>query len=426
MANANGVDSEHPHLAIRKGTLRIGGVDAKTLAEAYGTPLYVTELDRVSQRYHEARAAIADRHRDSLVAFAYKSNSTRAVVKTLSSMGAGATVVSLAGLELAMECGVATKDIVFDGPSKTKEELATAIRARVGMINAESVQEVQDIETLCARFKVRDCRVGFRVNFGIKVETHAGLATGSSEHKFGVAREEVIAFCEEAKLEHLKITGLHSHIGSQLSDPGVFKKETEELVELATKLRSRGVTIREFNFGGGLGVSYRPEDRAITFDEYAEATAGRFAEIWREPARLVFELGRAIVADSTVLLTRVNYLKRLGHTNWALVDAGMNDFLRPALYDAYHRIVAAHAAQRDNSAAKYDIGGPVCESSDVFGSDRALGVRLRRNDILAILDVGAYGISMASHYNMRPIPAVVVLSKGRHRLAQRSKTFGEP
>lgn len=397
----------------------IGGVRAGLLAERYGTPLYVTDLDRVSQRYTEAAAAITRRYRDSLIAFAYKSNSTSTVVETLARRGAGATVVSIAGLELATRSGVPPSDIVFDGPSKTEEELAAAIRAGVGMINVESIQEINDIESLCARLDARECRVGIRVNLGIRVKTHSGLATGSSEHKFGVSKEDAISFCEDAELRRSKLVGLHSHIGSQLLDPSVFRRETEELTRLAVALGRKGVDIKEFNFGGGLGVRYSPEDREMTFDQYAAATAGAFAKLWRRPARLVFELGRALVADSTILLTKVNYLKRLGSTEWALVDAGMNDFLRPALYGAYHRIVPAHTAQSRRSRARYSIGGPVCESTDVFGKGRDLGVKLSRDDVLAILDVGAYGMSMASRYNMRPLPALATVSGGKGRLAQR-------
>jgi diaminopimelate decarboxylase len=401
-----------------RGDLNIGGVKAKLLADRYGTPLYVTDLDRVSQRYEEALRAITKRYRNSLIAFAYKSNSTSPVVKALSKKGAGATVVSLAGLELATQCGVAPNNIIFDGPSKTKEELAAAIRIGVGMINAESTQEILDIESLCVRLKVPRCRVGFRVNLGIRVETHSGLATGSSEHKFGIAEEDAVSLCEGSEFERAKLVGVHSHIGSQLSDPTVFKEETEGLVRFAEDLGRKGVDIQEFNFGGGLGVGYKSGDEEMSFDEYAAATAGTFAGLWRKHARLVFELGRSIVADSTILMTRVNYLKRLGSTEWALVDAGMNDFLRPALYGAYHRIVPAHAARTKRSSARYSVGGPVCESTDVFGKDREVGVKLSRGDILAILDVGAYGMSMASRYNMRPLPALATVSKGKSRLAK--------
>jgi diaminopimelate decarboxylase len=405
---------EGPHLTFSDGDLKIGGVSAESIAGRYGTPVYVTDIDRVLERYAAALSALRARYPNSLIAFAYKSNSTKAVVEALSRRGGGATVVSLSGLKLALGCGVSPRKVVFDGPSKSREELAAAIKAGVGMINAESTQEVLEIESLCARLKARSCRVGFRVNLGIKVDTHAGLATGSSEHKFGVGREEVVRFCKDAKLARAKIFGLHSHIGSQLSDPWAFRSQTEELLSLAMELKESGVQIREFNLGGGLGVSYKRGDEAMTFDAYADATAGTFARLCKEPARLVFELGRSIVADSTILLTRVNYLKRMGSTDWALVDAGMNDFLRPALYGAYHEIVPAHTMSRAPSDKGYSIGGPVCETSDVFGTGRRIGVELSRGDLLAILDVGAYGISMASTYNMRPLPATIVVHHGRH------------
>ena len=403
--------------------MKIGGIPARILAEEYGTPLYVTDLDRVSERYDAAVRAIKSRYRNVLLAFAYKSNSTRDVVNLLSRKGAGATVVSLPGLELAIVSGVEARNIVFDGPSKTKEELAAAIRAGVGMINAESTQEVGDIESICAHMGVKSCRVGLRANLDLHSETHAGLATGERNHKFGIAKEEVIEFCKTkaSELKRAKLVGLHCHIGSQINDPALFRRLTEEMVALAEELGREGIAIRELNFGGGLAVPYGQE-KYPDFDEYAEATAGTYARLRGaggrpNHVRLVFELGRSIVADSTILLTRVNYLKRAGDKQWALVDAGMNDFLRPSLYGAYHAIVPAHFWHREPSDVAYSIGGPVCESTDIFGTDRKLGLKLSPGDILAILDTGAYGISMASHYNVRPFPLVAVISKGVHRLA---------
>ena len=402
------------------GELSIGGVAAGALAEEYGTPLYVTDLDRVASRFDAAAKALGSRHGRVLVAFAYKSNSTRAVVESIARRGGGATVVSVAGIELALACGVDPGDVVLDGPSKSKEELSAAVRGRVGMINAESTQEVHDIDDICVRTGVPECRVGFRVNFGISAATHPGLATGSKGHKFGVPREEVVKFCEEEApgLKRASIAGLHSHLGSQIEDPAIFRKGTEELVRLGDELRKKGVQISDFNFGGGLGVGYAGSGKPMSFEDYAEATAGTFVRLGgSRGSRLVFELGRSIVADSTILLTKVNYVKKSGETTWALVDAGMNDFLRPALYGAYHEIVPARVADGSRSDVAYDVGGPVCESTDVFGTGRRLGVNLAQGDLLAILDAGAYGTSMASTYNMRPLPPTALLSKGSYRLA---------
>jgi diaminopimelate decarboxylase len=417
-----GLERARPHLSLVRGSLKIGGIPAKTLAEKYGTPLYVTDLDRVNERFDAAIKTLASRYKNVLLAFAYKSNSTFDVVGALSRRGAGATVVSLAGLDLAKACDVDPRNVVFDGPSKSKKELEGAIRAGVGMINAESTQEVEYIESLCAQTGVETCRVGFRVNFGIGADTHVGLATGSSEHKFGVAREEVIRFCRTraSRLRRVKLVGLHCHIGSQIFDPAGFMKLAAEMVRLADELEQREVEVEELNFGGGLGFRYGQE-KELGFGEYADATVGTYVRLnggrRSGKVRLVFELGRSIVADSTVLLTRVNYLKRAGATEWALVDAGMNDFLRPSLYGAYHEIVPAHTRRKAPAKVRYSIGGPVCESTDTFGAKRRLGVRLARGDIIAILDTGAYGVSMASHYNMRPLPMVAVVSGGRDRVA---------
>ena len=416
------MERERPHLSFAGGSLKIGGIPARILSEKYGTPLYVTDLDRVGQRYEAANTALSSRYRNILVAFAYKSNSTRDVVNLLSRKCAGATVVSMFGLELAIASGVEAHNIIFDGPSKTKEELAAALRAGVGMINAESIQEVEDIESLCAHMHVKSCKLGFRINFDLHADTHAGLATGGSGHKFGIAREEVVQFCKTKapRLKRVRLAGLHCHVGSQINNPAPFRKLTEEMVALGDELEQEGIEIHEFNLGGGLAAHYGWE-RRLEFDEYAEATAGTFARLRGDrrskDLRLVFELGRSIIADSTVLLTRVNYVKRVGGRWWALVDAGMNDFLRPSLYGAFHAIVPAYVGRQEPSNVAYNIGGPVCESTDVFGTDRKLGLRLSPGDVLAVLDTGAYGVSMASHYNMRPVPPVVVVSRGMHRLA---------
>jgi diaminopimelate decarboxylase len=346
------------------------------------------------------------------------------VVQALSRRGAGATVVSLGGLALAKQCGVDRTKMIFDGPSKSREELAGAIAEGVGMINVESIQEVADIESLCQELGVEQARVGVRVNFAMDAETHPGLATGTREGKFGIPEDEVVRFFRGGvrKLKRVKVRGLHSHVGSQITDMRVFRALTRKLVDIADELGHKGDHwIDEFNFGGGLGVDYG-HGGTSGFASYADATAGAFARLrarssGRTP-RLVFELGRSIVADSTVLLSRVNYVKKAGKTEWALLDAGMNDFIRPALYGAYHSIVPAATKLRSRSTAAYSFGGPVCESTDTFGAGRRLGVRLTKGDTVAILDAGAYGISMASHYNMREIPAVAATSRGKHWLAQ--------
>ena len=413
------MDHGRPHLAIGRNALKIGGLEAGSLASKYGTPLYVTDLDRVAERFGEARAALS-KCREVLIAFAYKSNSTAEVVGTLARAGAGATVVSVAGMELARKAGVRPGDMVLDGPSKSKEELAAAIRAGVGMVNVESVQEARDAEALCEVLGKKGVRLGFRVNFGISADTHAGLATGGTEHKFGVARDEVVRFCrdEAKKLKHARVAGIHSHIGSQVADAAVFRRQTKEMTTLAAELEALGVEVEEFNFGGGLGFPYRKGDRELPLSDYAEATAGAFSRSrWGGRARAVFELGRWVVADSTVLLTKVNYVKTTGKTRWALVDAGMNDFIRPALYGAYHEIVPAWTASAKRSAATYSVAGPVCESTDVFGKGRRLGVGVAQGDLLAILDAGAYGSSMSSTYNMRPLTAIATVKGGRARLA---------
>jgi len=414
---------DRPNLSVNdSGHLTIGGLDTVDLADAYGTPLYVVDAQRIRSKYRALKDALSSEYPDTLICYSYKANSNLAICKILQEEGSGATVASHEGIYVARNAGVASELIALDGPSKSKRDLHSAIKERIGMINAESIEELQVIEGICVELELK-ANVGVRLNLGLEAPTHRKLATSLSTHKFGMSEEDALqAFCEAKLLPHLNLFGIHSHVGSQILDSPFFKLVAEKLLNFAEVVKAKsGIEVKYVNFGGGIGIPYGKKDRAISAVEYARAVCGTAArmikDIGFQPPKLVFEPGRFIVGDSTILLTRLNYAKKLGSRRWLLVDAGMNDFIRPALYGSYHRMVLANKMNR-SSEEVYNVGGPICESSDVFAEDIPLP-KAERKDLISILDVGAYGLSMASHYNIRPIAAMVLIEDGRARIVRR-------
>mgnify|MGYP001772594927 CR=1 FL=1 len=410
------MENRRPHIFYTDGELTIRGIKLSDIASAYGTPLYITDLDRVIERYEEIASSFKGVKIN--IAYAYKANSLLAITRALAMRGSGATVVSSYGIKIAMISGVENSKIVLDGPSKSDDDINEAISSEIALINVESRDELDVINKIASRHG-KKAKIGIRVNLGLKAGAHPKIMTGGREHKFGVSeREAAKLFILAAKMESVKPVALHSHIGSQINNLDVFKEEAAKLASIASKINKKGFEVPVLDLGGGLGVPYG-EEKAISYREFASAVIDVIKRAYEEEGmnmpELVIEPGRYIVADSTVLLMRVNYVKKLGRKKWILVDAGMNDFIRPAMYGARHEI--APVKPREGNEI-YSIGGPVCESSDVFADGVKLP-RVERGDLLALLDAGAYGISMASNYNIRPIPAVVVVSGGKVKLARK-------
>ncbi len=402
-----------------------GGVDLLDAARKYGTPLYVVNGERIRYKYQVLKAAFEEAYPDAKICYSYKANANLAICALLKKEGAGAAVASLGGLLAASKVGVDAGSIVFDGPSKSDEELAKAVELGVGVINAESNDELRILNEI-GKSQARMVTAGIRVNLGLSVKTHAKLATSRPGDKFGIdVRETFRVFKLSKQLTHLALHGLHSHIGSQILDPRYFREQARRLATLIRTLRRKfGASIRLVNLGGGFGLPYGRRDKPFPIQECARTVARIFKEeceaFGLDLPTLILEPGRFIVGDSALLLTKVNYVKKVGPTNWALVDAGMNDFMRPALYGAHHEIVTVNKASLPRSR-RYNIGGPICESSDVFGENRGLP-HLERGDVLAIEDVGAYGICMASEYMSRPVPAMVIVDEGRATIIRRRGT----
>jgi diaminopimelate decarboxylase len=390
-----------------------GGIDTIELVHKFGSPLYVIDADAIVRNWRNMYSSITSRYQDSVICYAYKANSHFAVCKMLSDLGAGAEVASGGELYIALKVGVPATRIVFDGPNKSASELAMAIESRV-MINADSLTEIERIQNIATKLDTKT-RVGLRVNPNIAVQTHPHLSTGLRQHKFGVPIESAPDVCEVASRQSMiDFAGLHTHLGSHIQEVEPFRDACERLLDLANLLRTRfGIEIRTLDLGGGMSTP-NTESPETSFDEFAEAITNKLRSKIEDfdlgNITLVLEPGRQIVADSGVLLTEVGVVKRTPSVNWAIVDAGMNHLIRPALYGAYHKIAVANKMSSPVKE-KYSVGGPCCESGDVLGEDRPFP-RLEEGDLLAVFDVGAYGFTMSSNFNSYPRPCVVFVREG--------------
>jgi diaminopimelate decarboxylase len=392
------------------GVLALGGVSLVTVAEdpRIGTPSYVYDLDAIAGEARELRAAFGGGDAKSLVAYAVKANSAGAIVRTLAREGCGADVVSGAELTLALRCGITADKIVFSGVAKTDEELDLAIASRLGAVQVESVEEIARIAAR-AEAASQSVRVSLRINPGVdedELDTHSYIATGHDEAKFGVPLDAVVdALGELARAPRLALVGVTSHAGSQFTSTDAYLASARALFGVAREVRTR-FPLTFVDTGGGFGIDYgegcpvRPADFIREAQKLAAASGLGDLAHYCEP-------GRAMVGAHGVLLARVIQRKITTDRRWTMIDAGMNDLMRPALYQARHRIVALDVVAKGTPSR---VVGPVCESSDDFGvhelPDRPIAH-------VAILDAGAYGYSMASRYNGRPLPAEVFLSGGK-------------
>jgi diaminopimelate decarboxylase len=411
------------HLVFEDGHLLISGVSCVALAKKYGTPLYVLSEDRIRRNYRVFYGALKRFYENVLVCPAYKANSHLAVCRIYQTEGAGAEVVSQAELRIALDTGIDPEKIVYNGPVKKKSDLELAISANVGLINADSMVELERMQQVAHRLG-KGCNAGIRINIGLKSETHPHLATAEREHKFGVwVGDALDAYLKAAEKPELNTIGIHCHIGSNLTDPKVIDEMSTEILELIDRVNeSTGLRISKIDFGGGLGFPYLPEFPQMSCDQYACTVLAknlqRFTKL--NMPTLIFEPGRAIVADSGILLTNIEVVKRQGNVNWAIVDAGMNTFIRPALYGAKHQVV--HASRHRPSSSTYNVGGPCCESACFMARGAPLPT-LIENDLLAVLDVGAYGFTMASNYNGQCRPAVVLVNNNQGLLIRRRESY---
>ena len=389
--------------AYHAGALDAEGVPLSRIAEAVGTPVYIYSTSILKERFERFQRAVAGL--DALICYALKANDTLAVVSFLGTLGAGADVVSAGELAIAKAAGVAPQKIVFAGVGKSRAEMEAGLAAGILQFNVESLPELESLDAV-AQAMGRKAPVALRINPDVDARTHAKITTGKSENKFGIALDEAVEATRRARqMPGIDFTGLAVHIGSQLTDIEPFRRAFTKVVELALALRASGVPLKRLDLGGGLGLSYAQE-APPTPEAYARMV-GEVTSPLGLP--LIFEPGRHLVGEAGLLLTRVLYVKQGASRRFVIVDAGMNDLIRPTLYDAYHAILPVKEPAEDASSERVDVVGPVCESGDIFAEQRPLPP-ISAGDLLAIGSVGAYGSVMSSSYNARP-PAAEVMVK---------------
>ncbi|MFC0709508.1 diaminopimelate decarboxylase [Azorhizophilus paspali] len=397
----------------RDGTLFAEGVALSAIAAHFGTPTYVYSRAHIEERYRAYADALAGM--PHLVCFAVKANSNLAVLNLLARLGAGFDIVSRGELERVLAAGGDPARVVFSGVGKTREDMRRALEVGVHCFNVESDVELERLQEIAAELGVK-APVSLRVNPDVDAQTHPYISTGLKENKFGIDIEQAEeVYARAAELPNLEVLGIDCHIGSQLTTLSPFLDTLDRLLLLVDRLATRGIVIRHLDLGGGLGVRYRDEQPPAPGD-YIAAVRER---IEGRALALVFEPGRSIVANAGVLLTRVEYLKHTEHKDFAVIDAAMNDLIRPALYQAWMDVVPV--TPHGGEICSYDLVGPVCETGDFLAKDRELA--LIEGDLLAVRSAGAYGFVMSSNYNTRGRAAEVLVDGERMHLIRRRETI---
>jgi diaminopimelate decarboxylase len=417
----------------RQGKLYCEDVDLARAAEEFGTPLYIYSAGTMLDHFTRLNVALAPL--DHLICYAVKANSNRAILKLLLDAGAGLDIVSGGELFRAINAGADPQKCTFAGVGKSRDEIEYALDQCVYSFNVESEAELDLIDKIAGEKRSR-APIALRVNPDVDPHTHKYISTGSHENKFGIALGDAPAVYERAaKMRNIEIVGVQMHIGSQITEAAPFAAAINKVVPLVRDLKSKP-GIKFFSIGGGMGIIYRRalesgpgkwwhdhggESSAFSVQDYANAIVPPLRDLG---VRVLLEPGRFLVGNAGALLTRVRYIKKSAAKNFAIVDAGMNDLIRPALYQGYHEIVPVEKGRGDSLNRLVDIVGPVCESGDFFALDREMP-ELHEGDLLAIMSAGAYGFTMASNYNSRPLPAEALIRGGDLKLIRRRQTWND-
>lgn len=404
------------HFIYKNAALHAENVALADIAKDVGTPFYCYSSATLVRHYRVFSDALKDVN--SLICYAVKANTTLAIIKTLAREGSGADVVSGGEINAALAAGVPAQKIIFSGVGKTTEEIEYALSQDIFQFNVESEAELYALSHVAGTLK-KTANIALRVNPDVVPETHAKISTGQKESKFGVPIKEAIEICNRAAaLPGLKVQGVSIHIGSQLTNLLPFKLAFEKVAELVPQLRKAGHAITTVDLGGGLGIPYGNQSAPPLPSAYAEIVKEATKKL---NARIIFEPGRLLVGNAGIMVTRVIYVKRSKERVFIIVDAGMNDLTRPAMYNAYHDIVPV-VADEGGETELVDVVGPVCESSDVFATGRLLKVP-KAGDLLAFRSAGAYGASMASTYNARPLIAEVMANGSSYAVVRKRQTY---
>ncbi len=415
-------------IRFEKRQLYVEEIAASDLAEKYGTPLYVYSSNQITRKFRLLQKAFAGLPNMKIL-YALKANSNVEILRHISSLGAGADTVSAGEIFLALKGGFSPGSISLAGVGKTQADIDFSLTRGIGVLIAESKEEIGDISGRAVALG-KNARVMLRINPDVDARTHPHISTGLKQNKFGIAIERAEAAARfAAKLKNVQFVGIHSHIGSQITEVEPFAEAAESIAGFVAKLKKSGLPVKQIDLGGGIGVRYRnaithellPREKssegAINLAALAKVMKGKLAHL---DCEISLEPGRFIVAEAGVLLTRVLYVKKTPGRTFVIVDAGMNDMMRHALYSAYHQIVPAELDGEEIETV--DVVGPVCESTDAFAVQRVLP-SVKKGDLLAILTVGAYGYSLASNYNSRLKPAEILVEKDYARAIRHRETY---
>jgi diaminopimelate decarboxylase len=403
------------YFTYRDERLCAEGVPLDRIAETFGTPCYVYSRAALEAAYRAYDQALA--RRDHLICYAVKANSSLAVLNLLARLGSGFDIVSGGELERVIAAGGDPRKTVFSGVGKSADEMRAALAADILCFNVESESELKRLNRIACELG-RTASVSLRVNPDVDAKTHPYIATGLKENKFGVAFDDALPlYCSAAGMAGLRIIGIGCHIGSQLTEIPPFVAALQKLLGLVDRLAAERINLTHIDIGGGLGIRYRDEV-APPIADYIHALA---ACLGSRKQKLLLEPGRSLAGNTGILLARVEYLKHGVHRNFAILDAAMNDLMRPALYDAWHDIQPV--LRRGGPVRRYEVVGPVCESGDFLGHDRELS--LAEDDLVAIMSAGAYGMTMSSNYNTRPRAAEVMVSGAEMHLIRERESVAQ-
>ena len=406
-----------PHFHYVNGSLHVEAIPLSSLAAQYGTPLYVYSRAAIGQSWQAYVRAIGSRR--VLVCYGMKANSNLAILQEFARLGSGFDIVSAGELARVLKAGGDASKVVFSGVGKQAWEMEQALTAGVKCFNVESVAELHRLSEVACRMN-RDAPVSLRVNPDVDAQTHPYISTGLKENKFGIAIETAPEAYQLAKsLPGLKIVGLDCHIGSQITEVSPYLDALNKLIKLVQHMSGLGIEIRHLDLGGGLGIRYddeTPLDPTVLLSKVFE----RLDSSGLSHLELVLEPGRSLVGNAGVLLTEIQFLKPTADRSFAIVDAGMNDLMRPALYEAWHGVLPLNH-RRDRVASQWDVVGPVCESADWLAKGRMLAIE--QGDILAIESAGAYGFVMSGNYNSRPQAAEILVDDDAHHVIRERETF---
>jgi diaminopimelate decarboxylase len=408
------------HFDYQNGSLHAEGVDLRTIAAEVGTPFYCYSTATIERHYQVLDQAFAGQ--DHLICFAVKANSNQAVLTTLARLGAGMDVVSEGELRRARAAGVPASRIIFAGVGKTREEMAYALREGILGFNIESAPELDQLSEVASALGLT-ASIAIRVNPDVDAKTHAKISTGKSENKFGVPFLDAPALYERAaKMPGIAVSGIHMHIGSQITELGPFRDAFTLMREMVLDLKARGIDLKHLDIGGGLGVPYRADNEWPPHpDEYARVVKDTLGDL---RLKIVMEPGRMIIGNAGILVTRVIYVKEGQGRRFTIVDAAMNDLIRPTLYEAHHDVWPVTEPKGVHDLVAQDLVGPVCETGDYLALDRPLPA-FNSGDLIALMTAGAYGAVMSSSYNTRPLVPEVLVNGNTYAVVRPRPTYDD-